>query len=535
MPNLCQCIRANRPLLFIACESDFEVLTYLNDNFKNNFQVFSPTISHFEKLSELLKNKFIIQQGSKRMSLMVALETIHGRKFEEVNNVFDTYLFLDQPLDKQAVRKVKDIVTRHQMDLDFTVNMIFISQTAVVPPELERYSEVVFFDLPDEDALRKKSNEMASKDRLDLSGDNAPNEELIVNLKGLTLFEVEQAYTQSWKIFDGRVDLNFIREFKKGAIAKTELLSLLESNISFEDIGGLSVIKNWIEKSTGGWTVEGKKFGLPLKKGLLMVGVPGCGKSLTAKAIGKKYNLPVISFDPSRIFSSMVGESEHNMTRILKIIENVSPCVLFIDEIEKAFAGSHSSTFSDAGVTARVIGKFLIWFQDCTAPVFTVATSNNIQYLPPELVSRFDEVFFVNIPQDFEREDIFRIHIKKLGRDPDKFDLMKLAEKSKDLSGREIEQVLKDAMYEAFHSHRDIDTETILGCLAKKTSLILTMAEQLQFLINWVGWDNEKNDGIRARFASLPDPINFNRVKNEIEAIIKDVEKKKPFDDFDTK
>jgi SpoVK/Ycf46/Vps4 family AAA+-type ATPase len=266
-----------------------------------------------------------------------------------------------------------------------------------------------------------------------------------------------------------------------------------------------------------------------------MVGVPGCGKSLTAKAIGKKYNLPVISFDPSRIFSSMVGESEHNMTRILKIIENVSPCVLFIDEIEKAFAGSHSSTFSDAGVTARVIGKFLIWFQDCTAPVFTVATSNNIQYLPPELVSRFDEVFFVNIPQDFEREDIFRIHIKKLGRDPDKFDLMKLAEKSKDLSGREIEQVLKDAMYEAFHSHRDIDTETILGCLAKKTSLILTMAEQLQFLINWVGWDNEKNDGIRARFASLPDPINFNRVKNEIEAIIKDVEKKKPFDDFDTK
>jgi AAA+ superfamily predicted ATPase len=535
MLNLSQCIRANRPLLFIACESDFEVLTYLNANFKNNFQVFSPTINHFEKLSELLKNKFIISQSTaKRMSLMVALETIHSRKFEEINNIFDTYLFLDQPLDKQAIRKIKDIVTRHQMDFDFTVNLVFLSQTAAVPTELERYSEVVFFDLPDENALREESNKLASKDKLDLSGENAPTEETITNLKGLTLFEVEQAYTQSWKIF-GHVDLNFIREFKKGAIAKTELLSLLESDVGFEDVGGLSVLKAWIEKSAGGWTVKGKNFGLPLKKGLLMVGVPGCGKSLTAKAIGKKYQLPVISFDPSRIFSSMVGESEHNMTRILKIIEKVSPCILFIDEIEKAFAGSHSSTFSDAGVTARVIGKFLIWFQDCTAPVFTVATSNNIQYLPPELVSRFDEVFFVNMPQDVEREDIFKIHINKLNRNPDSFDLKKLAEKSQDLSGREIEQVLKDAMYEAFHSNQDINTEIILNCLVKKTSLIKTMAEQLQFLLNWVGWDEDKNDGIRARFASLPDPINISRVKSEIESLIKDVEKKKPFDDFDSK
>lgn len=414
MLTLSQSIRANRPLLFIACESDFEVMTYLNNNFKNNFQVFSSTFSHFEKLSELLKNKFIVPKG-KRISFIDALESIHGRKFEDVNNIFDTYIFLDEVLDNQVVRKIKDIITRHQMDYDFTVSLVFVSQTVVVPPELERYSEVIFFDLPDENALREKSNELAGKDQLDLSGEKAPTEEIVANLRGLTLYEVEQAYTQSWKNF-GHVDLKFIRDFKKAAIAKTDLLSLEESNISFDDIGGLSTLKDWIKKCYGGWTIEGRKFGLPILKGVLLVGLPGCGKSLICKSIGNSWGLPVIRFDPSRIFSSMVGVSEHNMGRVLKIIEGIAPCVLFIDEIEKAFAGSQSSTFSDAGVTSRVIMKFLVWMQDCVAPVFTVATSNNIQYLPPEMISRFDETFFVNLPQDYEREEIFRIHISKLGR-----------------------------------------------------------------------------------------------------------------------
>jgi SpoVK/Ycf46/Vps4 family AAA+-type ATPase len=229
----------------------------------------------------------------------------------------------------------------------------------------------------------------------------------------------------------------------------------------------------------------------------------------------------------------MVGVSENNMGRVLKIIEGIAPCVLFIDEIEKAFAGSQSSTFSDAGVTSRVIMKFLVWMQDCMAPVFTVATSNNIQYLPPEMISRFDETFFVNLPQDYEREEIFRIHINNLGR-KDKFsdtDIKKLAEKSKDLSGREIEQVLKESMYDAFYAKNDIDLDIVLNALSKKTNLLLTMAEQLQFLMKWVGYDEDRKDGIRARFASPVDQLDMSRVQSEIDNLLKDIDKKDPFVD----
>jgi AAA+ superfamily predicted ATPase len=484
------------------------------------------------KLKDLLAKKFQDAGQGKTVSTFDFLDTIYNRVFKEATNIFDTYIFLDCDSyinDRQVIRKIKDIVTRYQSDTEYTVNMIFLSQTVCVPSLLERLSEVIYFDLPNEEQLRKLSDHMAEEDQLNIP---KPPDEVVHNLKGLTLFEVEQAYVQSWQMYQD-VNLDFIRNFKKSAIAKTDLLSLLESNITFDDIGGMETLKKWITKSYGGWTVEGRKFGLPMLKGLLMVGLPGCGKSLTAKALGNIWKLPVISFDPGKVFSSRVGESEHNIRRVLKIVENIAPCVLMIDEIEKAFAGSHSSTFSDSGVTARVIGSFLNWMQDSTAPVFTIATSNNIQYLPPEMIQRFDEKFFVNLPQHEERIEIFRIHLKKVERNPEKFDLEALARESKDLSGREIEQTLREAMYDAFHSKCELETRIILNVLSKKTNLLTTMSEQLQYLLEWVGWNEDKNDGIRARFASVPDNLDMKRVKSEIESLCKNIEKKKPFDDFD--
>jgi hypothetical protein len=202
-------------------------------------------------------------------------------------------------------------------------------------------------------------------------------------------------------------------------------------------------------------------------------------------------------------------------------------CILFIDEIEKGFAGSHSSTFSDSGVTARVIGTFLVWMQECTKPVFTIATSNNIQYLPPEMISRFNETFFVNLPQQLEREEIFKIHLKKLGRDPSNFNLPRLATAGKDLSGREIEQALGEAMYEAFHAKKDISTEVIIEVLDKKTNLITTMAEQLKYLLDWVGWDPVKKNGIRARFAHPVEETSIVEVRDQIDKLISEVSQKK--------
>ena len=511
MMTLDQCLGANRPLIFVVAESDIEVLKHIHDKYRDNeLQVYSTTLSGIVPLTDLMSRSFNTKVD-RAVSTHESLQSILYRKFDKTNHRFADFIFLDCQSyinDPQNIRDIKDILSRYQLDENFTISMVFITQTVMVPMELQRLAEVVFFDLPDETSLKNlvthPKDGLVKKLELDTKISKEIQEEIINNLKGLTLYEVEQAFLQSFQIHKS-VDLNFIRDFKKSAIAKTDLLALLESNITFDQIGGMDKLKEWIRKSAGGWTVEGKKFGLPLLKGVLLVGLPGCGKSLCMKAIGNEWGLPVVSFDPSRIFSSRVGDSEANMRRVLQIVENMSPCILSIDEIEKGLAGMQSSTFSDSGVTARVIGSFLVWLQECTKPVFVIATANAIQYLPPELISRFDETFFVNLPMEQERQDIFSIHIKKLSRDPKDFDLAKLAEKSKDLSGREIEQALREAMYDAYFAKRDMSTDAILNVLTKKTNLLTTMAEQLKFLLKWVGFSEDKNDGIRATVCKHPE------------------------------
>jgi len=527
MLNLEQCMGAHRIMTFIIAESDLEVLKYIYDNYKEDkWFVYSASLAGLVPLKDLIEKKFLIENKAAQSSEI--FESILKRQFDKRNRQFEKYIFLDSQTvleDPQDVRKIKDILSRYQLDEDYTVNMLFVSQYVCVPMALQRLGEVVFFDLPNEDELKRLSDHLVKK--LELKKPQKPSSEVVNNLKGLTKFEVEQSYLQSINIH-GKIDLNFIRDFKKNAIAKTDLLSLSEANISFADIGGMENLKLWIQKSYGGWTVEGKKFGLPLLKGLLLVGLPGTGKSLVMKAIGNEWGLPVVNFDPSLIFSSRVGDSEQNMRRVLQIVENMSPCILACDEIEKGLAGMQSSTFSDSGVTARVIRSFLIWMQDSTKPVFVIATANNIQHLPPELINRFDETFFVNLPQSFERKDIFEIHIKMLGRDSNEIDCGKLAELSKDLSGREIEQVLKESMYSAYHNKKKLSTEIIMEILEKKTNLITTMAEQLKYLLKWVGWDDIKKDGIRARFASPSETLDIGRVHDEIDEILKDVEGESP-------
>jgi len=525
MLSLNQCVGANRPLIFVVAESDLEVLLHINKEFKKGtFYVYSTTLADYVELSALLENNFC--SPTKAKTTVEVFNLILSKQFKATNHSFETYIFLDcsgYAYDPQVMRKIKDILSRYQLDPNYTVNLIMISQSVSVPSDLERLSEVVFFDLPNDSELKTLSDDLVL--RLGLPDEFKPSDEVVNNLKGLTRFEVEQGYLQSFYLYK-KIDLSFIRDFKKSAIAKTDLLSLLESTVTFDDIGGMANLKKWIEKSYGGWTVEGKSYGLPLLKGLLLVGLSGCGKTLICKAIGNQWGLPVIQLDPSRLFSSRVGESESNMRRVLQIIENVSPCILMIDEIEKGFAGIHSSTFSDAGVTARVIGSFLIWLQDCTKPIFTVATSNAIHYLPPELISRFDETFFVNLPQFNERRDIFTIHLKKLNRDPLKFHVEQLAENSEDLSGREIEQVLREAMYDSYHEGKELSTDIILSVLKKKTNLLTTMAEQLDYLLKWVGWDESRQDGVRARFANPVENSDMSRVKDTIDKMISDIEGK---------
>jgi len=503
-----------------------EILQHLKTR-DGSFFVYSTTLAGTMPLNRYLEPKNRPANNDAQSTGTVLENVLNGAVREtKATYGFKTIIFLDCESyinDPQVIRRIKDIVGRYQVDEEYTYNLVMLSQRVCVPAPLERLSEVVTFSLPSGGELRTLSDNLSKK--LELSGKDAPTEEVVNNLKGLTLFEVEQAYLQSHGLFK-KIELDFIMNFKKSAISKTDLLSLMETDTSFEAIGGLDRLKKWIRKSAGGWSVEGQKFGLPLLKGLLLVGLPGTGKSLVSKAMGNEWHLPLIAFDPSRVFSSRVGDSESNMRRVLQLVENIAPCILFIDEIEKGFAGLQSSSFSDSGVTARVIGSFLTWMQECKAPVFTIATANNIMAMPPELISRFDETFFVNLPQKEERMDIFKIHIGRLNRDASKFDLSALADASNRLSGREIEQALRESMYDAFSVKKELTTKIILDVLAKKTTVTTTMAEQLQKLMDWVGYDEEKGDGIRARFASDPDPMDMANVKAEIEKLLGEDPKK---------
>ena len=224
-----------------------------------------------------------------------------------------------------------------------------------------------------------------------------------------------------------------------------------------------------------------------MPKGLLLVGVQGCGKSLTAKAVASQWKLPLLRFDLGKVFSGLVGSSEENIRKAIKLAESIAPCILWIDEIEKGLSGFASSNFSDAGTAARVFGTFITWLQEKTKPVFVIATANDISQLPPELLrkGRFDEIFFVDLPGSEERKEIFRIHLEKRYRSPKHFDLDLLPNYSEGFSGAEIEQVIISALYDAFEHGRPLTTHDLVKSLQETVPLSRTMAEHISALREW--------------------------------------------------
>ena len=224
--------------------------------------------------------------------------------------------------------------------------------------------------------------------------------------------------------------MNEVFAEKQQIIRKSGLLEYYAASEDFANVGGLAVLKDWLNKRAMAFTDEARAFGLPAPKGILLLGVQGCGKSLCAKAVSRLWQLPLLRFDMGRMFGSLVGSSEENVRRAIAVAESVAPAILWVDEIDKAFAGSQGSGATDGGTTARVFGTFLTWLSEKTAPVFVVATANDISQLPPELLrkGRLDEIFFVDLPSEEERAEIFRIHLAKRGRDPEHFDLPALVD-----------------------------------------------------------------------------------------------------------
>jgi SpoVK/Ycf46/Vps4 family AAA+-type ATPase len=287
---------------------------------------------------------------------------------------------------------------------------------------------------------------------------------------------------------------------KEQIIRKSGTLEFYRAAEGFGDVGGLDVLKQWMEKRTQAFGQKARDFGLPAPKGILLLGVQGCGKSLSCKAVASQWRLPLLRLDVGKIFSGIVGSSEENMRRAIRMSESVSPTILWLDELEKGFAGTQSSPFSDGGTTSRVFASFITWLQEKTAPVFVVATANRIEDLPPELLrkGRFDEIFFVDLPDEHERREIFTIHLRRRNRDPAGFDLDQLAAAAEGFSGAEIEQTIVAALFDAFDAGRDITTEDVLRNVRESVPLSRTMREQIEELRSWAG--------TRARQASARHP-----------------------------
>jgi len=311
-------------------------------------------------------------------------------------------------------------------------------------------------------------------------------ESLVKSAQGLTQDEIESVFARSL-VERKRFDLDIVLEEKKQIIRKSGLLEYYAPDAQIKDVGGLELLKSWLDKRSESFTDKAREFGIPAPKGILLLGVQGCGKSLVAKAVAAQWNLPLLKLDVGRIFGSLVGQSEENIRRAIDVSESVAPCILWADELEKGFAGASGGGVSDGGTMARVFSTFLTWMQEKTAPVFLMATANDVTKLPPEMLrkGRFDEIFFVDLPDGPEREEILAIHLKKRNRDVSNFNLKVLAKATSGFSGAEIEQVIIGSLYVAYDEKRELMQKDLLAEAKAVIPLSVMMREEVDELRTW--------------------------------------------------
>lgn len=381
--------------------------------------------------------------------------------------------------------------------------LIITAPLLEMAPELDKDITVVDFGLPSIDELGQLLERITEqfkdnpKIQIDLNPDS--KEQLLKAALGLTVKEAENVFAKTL-VNDGKLtgdDVQCVFSEKQQIIRKSGLLEYYDPVEDFRQVGGLEALREWLTKRTEAFTDRAQQFGLPAPKGVLLVGVQGCGKSLCAKAVSKLWKLPLLRFDMGRMFGSLVGSSEQNIRRAIQVAESVAPTVLWADEIDKAFSGSSSSGSTDGGTTARVMSTFLTWLSEKSSSVFVVATANDISNLPPELLrkGRFDEIFFVDLPSEPERRDIFRIHIERRNRDASRFDLDALSASSNGFSGAEIEQAVISALYDVFYEQAELSTDALLQAVRESVPLSRTMSDQIEAIRAW-------SEG-RARNASI--------------------------------
>ncbi len=375
-------------------------------------------------------------------------------------------------------------------------NIVITAAELEIPTELSELITVVEFPLPDGATIRQELERLVVATGQRLEAKNL--DELVRTCQGLTLERIRRVLARAIATH-GKLDtddLDLVLEEKRQTIRQTQILDFYPATEQISEIGGLDNLKDWLLRRGGAFSEKARQYGLPHPRGLLLVGVQGTGKSLTAKAIAHHWHLPLLRLDVGRLFAGLVGESESRTRQMIQLAEALSPCILWIDEIDKAFAGLDGR--GDSGTTNRVFGTFITWLAEKKTPVFVVATANNIQSLPAELLrkGRFDEIFFVGLPNQDERKAIFEVHLSRLRpHNLKSYDMARLAYETPDFSGAEIEQTLVEAMHIGFSQNRDFTTDDVLEAASQIVPLARTAQDQIEALQAWAA-------GGRARPAS---------------------------------
>ncbi len=380
-------------------------------------------------------------------------------------------------------RKLRAIAQR----LKFTKKSILVTcPTHKIPEEFKDEAVVVDFPPPTAAELEGVLNRIARSPGVRVNLTKLGREKLVQAALGLTAAQAQRVFARAI-VTDGMLDdrdIGLVTEEKKQIIRQSEALEFYDVTESPSDVGGLGVLKEWLRLRERAFTQEARDYGLPFPKGVALIGIPGTGKSLTAKMIGGLWRLPLLRLDVGSLFGSLVGESEERARRALQLCETVAPCIVWLDEMEKALA--HGG--EDAGTSTRVFGSILTWMQEKKAPVFVVATANDITSLPPELLrkGRFDEIFFLDLLILEERAEIFVVHLRKRGRLPQDFDTARLAQECDGYVGAEIEQAIIDAMYVGFNERREFTTDDISAALKRQVPLSVSQKETIDGLRDWL-------------------------------------------------
>jgi SpoVK/Ycf46/Vps4 family AAA+-type ATPase len=417
-----------------------------------------------------------------------ALANMESMTLEAVFILKDFHRHMDDPV---VVRRLRDVGQK------FSANRRTVVITApelTIPAELATLVEYFDLPLPDRDRLHDIVHDtftrLAKTYTLKLQLDAAGVDAMSANLRGLTEEEAERAISQAlvsrYALCPETV--TDVIEAKKQLLRHSGMLEFIEASDNMASVGGLENLKHWLAQRRGAWEDAAREFGLEPPHGVIILGVQGCGKSLCARAVAGEWKLPLVKFDTSAVYDKYIGETEKRIRKVFQVAEGLAPCVLWIDELEKAFAGSGpDSASADAGVSSRLLASFLSWMQDRKSPVFVAATCNNVTVLPPELIrkGRFDELFFVDLPNQVERKQILSIQLAKRKRNPAEFELDKIATAAEGYSGAEIDAAVQGALYAAYSDKKPLTTQTLLDALRQTVPLSTTRAEEIAELREW--------------------------------------------------